>query len=187
MFWWGFCYQAVSSSQAVERETALQTAFFRSTSALGPPLSGPAHLCHRFPAHPLASWPISSSRSSSLPVSLAPMSSFSYIAPSPTFQSSLLTTSCLVSRLHLNNDLQHEVVAPVRTRNQVLSRNILETICSFADDCFKCPPRREIERNCWMNISRDIIETATAAGIYALRLLQTVRCGRLGPRAARSA
>ncbi len=41
--------------QDVERKIALQSAFFRSTSPLGPPLSGPAHLCRRFPAHPLGS------------------------------------------------------------------------------------------------------------------------------------
>ena len=34
-----------------------------------------------------------------------------------------------------------------------------------------------------MNISRDIIETVTVAGIYDLRPLQIKRCGRLGPRA----
>jgi len=42
---------------------------------------------------------------------------------------------------------------------------------------------RKTERNCWMSISRDIIETAIAAGIYALRLLQIKRCGRFDQRA----
>ena len=42
---------------------------------------------------------------------------------------------------------------------------------------------RCIERNFWMNTSRDIIETVTVAGIYDLRRLQIKRCGRLGPRA----
>ena len=56
MFWWGFCHQAVSSSQEDERKNAVWGAYFRSTSPLGPPLSGPAHLCRRFPAHPLGSW-----------------------------------------------------------------------------------------------------------------------------------
>ena len=42
---------------------------------------------------------------------------------------------------------------------------------------------KNTERNFWMNISRDIIETVTVAGIYDLRRLQIKRCGRLGPRA----
>ena len=42
---------------------------------------------------------------------------------------------------------------------------------------------RNIERNFWMNISRDIIETVTVAGIYDLRRLQIKRYGRLGLRA----
>ena len=41
--------------QEDERETALQAAFSLSTVPLRPPLSGPAHLCRRFPAHPLVS------------------------------------------------------------------------------------------------------------------------------------
>ena len=45
--------------QEDERETALQAAFSLSTVPLRPPLSGPAHLCRRFPAHPLASWSVS--------------------------------------------------------------------------------------------------------------------------------
>ena len=42
---------------------------------------------------------------------------------------------------------------------------------------------RNIERNFWMNMSGDIIETLTVAGIYNLRRLQIKRCGRLGLRA----
>ena len=42
---------------------------------------------------------------------------------------------------------------------------------------------RNIERNFWMNMSGDIIETLTVAGIYDLRRLQIKRCGRLGLRA----
>lgn len=40
-----------------------------------------------------------------------------------------------------------------------------------------------IERNFWMNTSRDIIETVTIAGKYDLRRLLINRSGRLGPRA----
>ena len=42
---------------------------------------------------------------------------------------------------------------------------------------------RNIERNYWMNTSKDTIEAVTVAGIYDLRRLQIKRCGRLGQRA----
>ena len=42
---------------------------------------------------------------------------------------------------------------------------------------------RNTERSFWMNISKDIIEKVTVAGIYDLRRLQIKRCGRLGQRA----
>ena len=68
------------------------------------------------------------------------------------------------------------------------------SFASLSGHC-QCPPRlklkcecivesvRNIERNFWMNMSGDIIETLIVAGIYNLRRLQIKRCGRLGLRA----
>ena len=42
---------------------------------------------------------------------------------------------------------------------------------------------RNIERNYWMNTSKDTIEAVTVAGIYDLRRLQIKRSGRLDQRA----
>ena len=62
------------------------------------------------------------------------------------------------------------------------------SFASLSGHC-QCPPRlklkcecivesvRNIERNFWMNMSGDIIETLTVAGIYDLRRLQSSAAG----------